>query len=56
MQAKKASERGSRLIPVDGDPQERENPEVFFQPGPSGRKALARWATAARKTEQDMIS
>ena len=35
--------------------QERQNPEVFFQPGPRGRKALARWALAARKTEQELM-
>jgi len=35
--------------------EERKNPDVFFEPGPTGRKALARWATAAGKTDQEMM-
>ncbi|CAJ1350560.1 unnamed protein product [Effrenium voratum] len=34
---------------------ERANPDVFVKPGPTGRKALERWAGAAGKTEKEMM-
>lgn len=35
--------------------EERANPDVFFQSGTAGRKAIRRWAEAAKKTDQEIL-
>jgi len=35
--------------------EERANPDVFFESGTAGRKAIRRWAEAAKKTDQEIL-
>lgn len=53
-EAKEKSALQEKMVKAMTD-EELQNPDVFFEPGPPGRKALARWATAAGKSEQEMM-
>ncbi|CAK9108684.1 unnamed protein product [Durusdinium trenchii] len=52
--AKERFAEQEQMVKVMTD-EERKNPDLFFKQGPAGRNALKRWATAAGKSDQEML-